>query len=107
MSKIAIPTPTPWRTGALLALLLLLPACGSQQPGSDTSLIQKVCDHAMQIATRDQIGDFTMELCLEEVSKRADTLRGGFHGWANCLLNTDSIVEAKNLCRERDFMQGM
>ncbi|MBL4633055.1 MAG: hypothetical protein JKY56_04240 [Kofleriaceae bacterium] len=85
---------------------LLLSSCGSRQPATDESLVEKVCTHAMHIASRDEIGEFTMSQCREELFKRADKLRGGFHGWAHCLLGVDSIPEAKALCRERDFLQG-
>ncbi len=90
----------------LILPVLLLLSCGSRQPATDATLVEKVCTHAMHIASRDEIGEFTMSQCREELFKRADKLRSGFHGWAHCLLETDSIPEAKALCRERDFLQG-
>ncbi len=93
-------------TRTLLATIVSLGtiACGGTQPGTDESLIEKVCVHAMQVAQKEQIGDFTMEQCRTELRKRSETLRGGFRGWANCLLNMDSIEEAKLNCRESDFL---
>lgn len=58
----------------------------------------------MQVASKEEIGDFTMEQCREEVRKRADRLGHGFEAWANCLLAMESIEEAKLTCRESDYM---
>lgn len=79
-------------------------ACGAKQAGTDLGLIERVCVHAMQVAKKEEIGDFTMKECRMELQKRSETLRGGFRGWANCLLNMDSIQEAKLNCRESDFL---
>lgn len=79
-------------------------ACGAKQAGTDPDLIERVCMHAMHVAAKEEIGDFTMEQCRTELQKRSETLRGGFRGWANCLLNMDSIQEAKLNCRESDFL---
>ena len=79
-------------------------ACGAQQAGTDESLVERVCVHAMRVAQAEEIGDFTMEQCRAELRKRSETLRGGFRGWANCLQRMDSIQEAKLNCRESDFM---
>tara|TARA_R110002096_G_scaffold42143_3_gene113582 strand:- start:63620 stop:63913 length:294 start_codon:yes stop_codon:yes gene_type:complete len=78
--------------------------CGAKQAGTEPELIERVCVHAMQVAKKEQIGDFTMEQCRAELQKRSETLRGGFRGWANCLLNMNSIEEAKLTCRESDFL---
>jgi hypothetical protein len=79
-------------------------ACGAKQAGTEPELIERVCVHAMQVAQKEEIGDFTMKQCRAEIEKRSETLRGGFRGWANCLLNMDSIEEAKLTCRESDFL---
>lgn len=87
-----------------IALVTSTLSCGARQAGTDESLVEKVCVHAMEVAEKEQIGDFTMDQCRGELRKRAEKLRSGFQGWANCLLNMESIEEAKLNCRESDFM---
>lgn len=88
----------------IVCSLLIALACGAKQAGTEPGLIERVCVHAMQVAKKEEIGDFTMEQCRARLQKRSETLRGGFRGWANCLLNMDSIAEAKLNCRESDFL---
>lgn len=89
---------------SVAAISLGTASCGGRQPGPDESLIDEVCAHALSVAKREEIGDFTLEQCRVELRKRSEKLRGGFRGWANCLLQMDSIEEAKKNCRENDFM---
>ncbi len=90
------------RTLAGFALLAL--ACGGRQPGASADLIERVCVHAMKVAKAEEVGEFTMQQCRSELQKRSELLKGGFRGWANCLLQMDSIAEAKLTCRESDFL---
>ncbi|MCP4445033.1 MAG: hypothetical protein GY811_06765 [Myxococcales bacterium] len=88
----------------IVMLVSMILGCGAKQPDTDESLVDRVCVHAMQVAKKEEIGEFTMDQCRTELRKRSEVLRAGFRGWANCLLNMDSIVEAKLNCRESDFM---
>jgi len=85
-------------------VLFLSLTCGAKQEGTDESLVEKVCLHAQQVAQKNRMGVLTMETCRTELRKHAAKLHGGFYGWANCLLNMESLEEAKISCRESDYM---
>ncbi len=96
--------PAQWPILLLFATGSVAGSCGARQATSQPDLIEKVCVHAMRVAKAEEIGDFTMEQCRAELEKRSQTLKGGFRGWANCLLQMDSIAEAKLTCRESDYL---